>query len=58
VCREAGVTVLDAAGRDLVVLEQVARRIPVAGATPGLAEALQALHPRHGRAGGGRPTRT
>lgn len=50
VCREAGATVADAAGRDLVVLEHGARRIPVAGATVELAEALRALHPRHGRA--------
>ncbi|MCU1357574.1 MAG: inositol monophosphatase/fructose,6-bisphosphatase family protein, partial [Acidimicrobiales bacterium] len=41
VCREAGATVFDAAGRDLVVLEHSARRIPIAGATPALADALQ-----------------
>jgi fructose-1,6-bisphosphatase/inositol monophosphatase family enzyme len=50
VCLEAGATVSDAAGRDLVVLEQAARRIPVAGATAELAASLRALHPRHGRA--------
>lgn len=50
VCREAGATVADAAGRELVVLEHGARRIPVAGATSELAASLLALHPRHGRA--------
>jgi fructose-1,6-bisphosphatase/inositol monophosphatase family enzyme len=50
VCREAGATVVDAAGRDLVVLDQAARRIPVAGATEALAGSLVALHPRYGRA--------
>jgi myo-inositol-1(or 4)-monophosphatase len=40
VCREAGATVFDAAGRDLVSLEHAARRIPVAGATEGVARAL------------------
>jgi fructose-1,6-bisphosphatase/inositol monophosphatase family enzyme len=48
VCREAGATIGDAAGRDLVVLDHAARRIPVAGATAELAGALAALHPRHG----------
>ncbi len=51
VCREAGATVVDAAGRDLAVLDHHARRIPVAGATPGLAQALLDRHPRHGRGG-------
>lgn len=50
VCRESGATVVDAAGRDLVVLDHSARRIPVAGATPELARSLVALHPHHGRA--------
>ncbi|CAN5732269.1 hypothetical protein BH10ACT1_BH10ACT1_00260 [soil metagenome] len=49
VCREAGATVTDAAGRDLTVLEHAARRIPVAGATEALQQALAALHPVHGR---------
>ena len=40
VCQEAGATVFDAVGRDLVVLEHGARRIPVAGATAELAQAL------------------
>lgn len=48
-CREAGATVVDAAGRDLTVLEHRARRIPVAGAVAALAEALLDRHPRHGR---------
>jgi len=43
ICREAGASVADAGGRDLVVLEHAARRTPVAGATPDLlAEALAA----------------
>jgi myo-inositol-1(or 4)-monophosphatase len=48
VCREAGATVVDAAGRDLVTLEHGARRTPVAGSTPVLADALLAGHPRWG----------
>ena len=48
VCHEAGATVVDAAGRDLVVLDHATRRIPVAGATAELAEVLASLHPRHG----------
>ena len=49
VCAEAGVTVVDAAGRDLLTLEHGDRRTPVAGATPGLTEALLALHPDNQR---------
>lgn len=41
VCAEAGVTVVDAKGRDLVVLDHEARRTPVAGSAP-VVEALQA----------------
>ena len=48
ICREAGATVEDAAGRDLVVLEHGARRIPVAGSSVALTAELRALHPRHG----------
>lgn len=48
VCAEVGVTVHDAAGRDLCVLDHTARRTPVAGATEPLGEALLRLHPRHG----------
>jgi fructose-1,6-bisphosphatase/inositol monophosphatase family enzyme len=43
VCREAGASVAEAAGRDLVTLGWTDRRVPVAAATPGLlAEALAA----------------
>lgn len=45
VCREAGGSVVDVAGRDLVVIEHAARRTPVAGATRELLTALSALHP-------------
>jgi myo-inositol-1(or 4)-monophosphatase len=50
VCREAGATVLDASGRDLVVLGHQSRRIPVAGASAVLANTLRRLHPEHGAA--------
>jgi myo-inositol-1(or 4)-monophosphatase len=40
VCQQAGASVVDAAGRDLVVLEFAERRAPVAGATTALCEAL------------------
>ncbi|MCU1344260.1 MAG: inositol monophosphatase/fructose,6-bisphosphatase family protein [Acidimicrobiia bacterium] len=40
VCREAGAVVEDAFGRELVVLEHQARRVPVAAGTPGLHKAL------------------
>jgi fructose-1,6-bisphosphatase/inositol monophosphatase family enzyme len=36
VCQEAGASVVDAEGRDLVVLDHAARRTPVAAATPAL----------------------
>jgi fructose-1,6-bisphosphatase/inositol monophosphatase family enzyme len=42
ICAEAGAVVLDAAGRDLVVLDHAARRTPVAAATPDLLDALLA----------------
>ncbi|HSL59807.1 MAG TPA: inositol monophosphatase family protein [Acidimicrobiales bacterium] len=42
VCREAGALVVDALGRDLVVLEHGARRTPVAAATPALLDAVVA----------------
>ncbi len=48
VCREAGVEVVDAAGRDLMTLEHADRRTPVAGATPQLQEELLRLHPSYG----------
>jgi myo-inositol-1(or 4)-monophosphatase len=40
VCAEAGVPVVDALGRDLVVVDHAARRTPVAAATPALLDAL------------------
>lgn len=45
VCREAGGTVVDGAGRDLAILEHSARRIPVAAATAKLVDLLVPLHP-------------
>ena len=42
VCHEAGAFVVDAAGRDLVVLDHDARRTPVAAATPELLAELVA----------------
>jgi fructose-1,6-bisphosphatase/inositol monophosphatase family enzyme len=48
VCREAGVAVVDAAGRDLVVRDHAARRTPVAGASPAVLDALLACHPTWG----------
>ena len=42
ICQEAGATVVDALGRDLVVLDHAARRTPVAAGTPALLEALLA----------------
>ena len=42
VCREAGATVVDLHGRDLVVCDPAARRTPVAARTPGLADQFAA----------------
>ena len=42
VCLEAGAPVVDAHGRDLVVLDHHARRTPVAAATPALLDELVA----------------
>ena len=42
VCREAGAEVVDAQGRDLLVLDPDARRTPLAAATPALLADLQA----------------
>jgi fructose-1,6-bisphosphatase/inositol monophosphatase family enzyme len=42
ICAEVGVQVVDAWGRDLVVLDPSARRTPVAGATPALLDSLVA----------------
>ena len=43
ICAESGIPVVDAAGRDLVVLDHTARRTPVVAATPELLEALLAI---------------
>lgn len=43
VCQEAGVPMIDARGRDLVVLDHTARRAPIAAATPRLLEDLRTL---------------
>jgi myo-inositol-1(or 4)-monophosphatase len=43
ICAEAGAPVVDAGGRDLVVLEHAARRTPVAAATPELLAHLLAV---------------
>jgi fructose-1,6-bisphosphatase/inositol monophosphatase family enzyme len=52
VCREVGVEVVDAEGRELVVLDHGARRSPLAAATPQLLTAILAhrrgLHPSAG----------
>ena len=47
ICEEAGASVADAFGRDLVVLDHAARRTPIAAATPALLEHLRGV-----RAGG------
>lgn len=50
VCQEAGAPVVDAEGRELVVLEPGARRTPVAASTPALLEQLlEALGGADGR---------
>lgn len=46
VCREAGASVGDALGRDLVTLDHGTRRTPVAAATPELFDELLAAHAR------------
>jgi fructose-1,6-bisphosphatase/inositol monophosphatase family enzyme len=40
ICEEAGACVVDAFGRDLLVLDRSARRTPLAAATPELRDAL------------------
>lgn len=50
ICREAGAEVVDAAGRDLVVLDPDARRHLLAAGTPALLEELRAAVPNPGRA--------
>ena len=42
VCREAGAVVVDAEGRDLIVIDHAARRTPVAAATAALCDELVA----------------
>lgn len=49
ICREAGAEVVDAAGRDLVVLDPEARRHLLAAGTPALLEDLRAAVPTPGR---------
>ncbi len=49
VCHEAGASVVDADGRDLVVLDHAARRTPVAAATPALLDELVAARVRPSR---------
>lgn len=51
VCAEAGAVVVDAFGRDLVVLDHAARRTPVAAATPALLDELVAARGSFGRQG-------
>jgi myo-inositol-1(or 4)-monophosphatase len=48
VCAEVGVTVRDAAGRELCVLDHAVRRTPVAGASAAVTDALLCLHPVRG----------
>jgi myo-inositol-1(or 4)-monophosphatase len=43
ICQEVGVPMIDAAGRDLVVLDHAARRAPFAAATPELLSEMQDL---------------
>jgi myo-inositol-1(or 4)-monophosphatase len=43
ICEEAGVPIVDARGRDLVVLDPAERRAPIAAATPELLVELQAM---------------
>ncbi len=52
ICAEAGVPIVDLWGRDLLVLDHVARRTPVAAATPALLEPLLTAR----RAGNSGPT--
>ena len=47
-CAEAGAVVTDAYGRDLVTLDHLVRRTPVAAATPELLDALVEARRRAG----------
>jgi myo-inositol-1(or 4)-monophosphatase len=49
ICQEAGAPVVDAAGRDLVVLDPDARRHLLAASTPALLEELRAALPNPGQ---------
>lgn len=49
ICREAGAEVVDAAGRDLVVLDPDARRHLLAAGTPALLDDLRSALPTPGR---------
>ncbi|HET9771150.1 MAG TPA: inositol monophosphatase family protein, partial [Acidimicrobiia bacterium] len=55
VCREAGAVVVDAAGRELVVVDPDARRQLLAAATPALLEELRRALPDPGRPVGNVP---
>lgn len=48
ICQEAGASVVDAFGRDLVCLEHDCRRTPIAAATPALCAELVALRTSEG----------
>ncbi|MGI9601095.1 MAG: inositol monophosphatase family protein, partial [Acidimicrobiales bacterium] len=49
ICREVGVDMVDASGRDLLVLDHEARRTPVAAAQPLLGQLLEARASVFGR---------
>ena len=50
ICQEAGVSVVDAFGRDLICLEHECRRTPIAAATPSLLAEIVALRTSEGQA--------
>ena len=50
ICSEAGASVLDAEGRDLVTFDPAARRAPIVASTPELMEYLLAMTTRWGEA--------
>jgi fructose-1,6-bisphosphatase/inositol monophosphatase family enzyme len=58
ICTEAGASVVDALGRDLVAIDAAARRTPVAAATPALLDALLAARRRVVGAAGDEPPGT
>lgn len=55
ICREAGAVVVDADGRDLVVLDHAARRTPVAAASPQLLEQIMDARRNAGMRGASAP---